>query len=44
MRNNPANQAVVKEMDPVGVVSDSGEVLPLPEKLKQKKTASLEEL
>jgi ataxin-10 len=43
MRDNLANQAVVKEMDPVGVVSDSGEVLPLPEKLK-KQTAQLEEL
>lgn len=36
MRDNPTNQAVVKEMDPVGVVSEQGEVLPLPEKLKRK--------
>lgn len=36
MLDNPANQAVVKEMDPVGVVSETGEVLPLPEKFKQK--------
>lgn len=35
MQNNPANQAVVKEMDPVGVVSETGEVLPLPEKMRR---------
>lgn len=35
MLNNPANQAVVKEMDPVGVVSDTGEVLSLPDKLRR---------
>jgi len=35
MRNNPENQAVVKEMDPVGVVSETGEVLPLPEKMRR---------
>ncbi|WVQ81893.1 hypothetical protein IAT38_004020 [Cryptococcus sp. DSM 104549] len=36
MKNNPANQAVVKEMGPIGVLSDSGELLPLPDKMKKK--------
>ncbi|WWD19023.1 hypothetical protein CI109_103480 [Kwoniella shandongensis] len=36
MLNNPSNQAIIKQMDPVGVLSDTGEVLPLPEKMKRK--------
>ena len=35
MQNNPANQAVIAEMDPVGVLSDTGEVLPVPERMKR---------
>jgi ataxin-10 len=35
MRNNLENQAIIKQMDPVGVLSDSGEVLPVPEKMKR---------
>ena len=37
MLNNPANQAIIGEMDPVGVLSETGEVLPVPEKMKRKK-------
>lgn len=35
MRDNPANQAVVKEMGPIGVLSETGEVLPVPDKMKK---------
>ncbi|KAK1927072.1 spinocerebellar ataxia type 10 protein domain-containing protein, partial [Papiliotrema laurentii] len=45
MLNNPANQAVISQMDPVGVISDQGEVLPLPEKMRRKKQqAAVEEI
>lgn len=40
MWNNPANQAVIAQMDPVGVVSETGEVLPLPEKMRRKRDAA----
>ncbi|WVQ74876.1 hypothetical protein IAR50_004483 [Cryptococcus sp. DSM 104548] len=44
MRNNPANQDVIKQMNPVGVLSDTGELLPLPEKMKKKaQVATIEE-
>ncbi|TYJ51520.1 hypothetical protein B9479_007904 [Cryptococcus floricola] len=44
MRNNPANQDVIKQMNPVGVLSDTGELLPLPEKMKKKaEVATIEE-
>ncbi len=36
MLNNPANQAIITQMDPVGVISEEGEVLPLPEKMRKK--------
>lgn len=36
MLNNPANQAIIKEMDPIGVLSETGELLPVPEKMKKK--------
>ncbi|KAK8854829.1 hypothetical protein IAR55_003568 [Kwoniella newhampshirensis] len=36
MLNNPSNQAIVKQMDPVGILSDDGEVLPLPDKMKKR--------
>lgn len=36
MLNNPANQAIIKEMDPVGVLSETGELLPVPDKMKKK--------
>lgn len=36
MMGNPANQEIMRQMDPVGVVGDNGELLPLPEKLKKK--------
>ncbi|ORY35467.1 spinocerebellar ataxia type 10 protein domain-domain-containing protein [Naematelia encephala] len=35
MHNNPANQALIAQMDPIGVVADTGEVLPLPEKMRR---------
>lgn len=38
MLNNPANQAIIKEMDPIGVLSETGELLPVPEKMKKKST------
>lgn len=37
MLDNPANQAIVTQMDPLGVVSETGEVLPLPEKMRRKR-------
>jgi ataxin-10 len=42
MLNNLANQEIVKQLDPVGVVGENGELLPLPEKLKQKMKADKE--
>ncbi|ORX38576.1 spinocerebellar ataxia type 10 protein domain-domain-containing protein [Kockovaella imperatae] len=39
MKNNPANQAVIAEMDPVGIISESGELLPLPERLRRQRQA-----
>lgn len=45
MRNNLENQAIIKQMDPVGVLSDSGEVLPVPEKMKrQSQSAAVTQL
>lgn len=38
MLNNPANQAIIKEMDPIGVLSETGELLPVSEKMKKKST------
>lgn len=38
MLNNLANQAIIKEMDPIGVLSETGELLPVPEKMKKKST------
>ena len=35
MLRNPANQALIAEMDPVGVVSETGELLPLPERMRR---------
>ncbi|OCF37853.1 hypothetical protein I316_00077 [Kwoniella heveanensis BCC8398] len=36
MLNNPANQAIITQMDPIGVLSDdTGELLPLPDKMKK---------
>lgn len=40
MLNNPANQAIIKEMDPVGVLSETGELLPVPDKMKKKSIES----
>ena len=36
MQDNPENQAVIAQMDPVGVLSESGEVLPVPEKMRER--------
>ncbi|WVR07462.1 hypothetical protein IAU60_004503 [Kwoniella sp. DSM 27419] len=37
MLGNPANQAIIKQMDPIGVLSEqTGELLPVPEKMKRK--------
>lgn len=36
MRDNLANQAIIKALDPVGIVDENGELQPLPEKLKKK--------
>ncbi|WWC63212.1 uncharacterized protein I303_105812 [Kwoniella dejecticola CBS 10117] len=37
MLNNPANQAIVSQMNPVGVLSpENGELLPVPDKMKKK--------
>jgi hypothetical protein len=34
--NNPANQAIISKMDPVGIISDeTGEILPLPDKMRK---------
>ena len=41
MLNNPANQATIHEMDPVGVISETGEILPLPEKMRRKREAEV---
>ncbi|KAL1411314.1 hypothetical protein Q8F55_002265 [Vanrija albida] len=35
MTGNPANQAIIAQMDPLGVVGEDGELLPLPEKMKK---------
>ncbi len=35
MLRNPANQAIIAEMDPVGVISETGELLPLPERMRR---------
>lgn len=35
MLNNPANQAIIREMDPVGVLSDTGELLPVPDRMRR---------
>ena len=35
MMNNPANQAIISEMDPVGAISETGELLPLPERMRR---------
>jgi len=39
MMGNPANQAIIAEMDPVGIVGENGELLPLPERMKKAKKA-----
>ena len=39
MMGNPANQSLIADMDPVGVVSESGELLPLPERLRRQRQA-----
>jgi ataxin-10 len=36
MLGNPANQAIIDEMDPVGVLSETGELLPVPERMKRR--------
>ncbi|WWC90768.1 uncharacterized protein L201_005705 [Kwoniella dendrophila CBS 6074] len=37
MLNNPSNQAIIQQMNPVGVLSpENGELLPVPEKMKKK--------
>ncbi|WWC93724.1 hypothetical protein V866_000560 [Kwoniella sp. B9012] len=37
MLNNPENQAIITQMNPVGVLSpENGEILPVPEKMKRK--------
>ncbi|WRT68341.1 uncharacterized protein IL334_005317 [Kwoniella shivajii] len=37
MLDNPANQAIITRMDPIGVLSpENGELLPVPEKMKRK--------
>lgn len=40
MRNNLANQDIIKEMNPVGVLSENGEVLPVPDRMKKHSTPS----
>jgi hypothetical protein len=36
MKNNPENQAIVAQMNPVGLVrDDTGEILPLPEDMQR---------
>ena len=37
MLNNPANQAVIGKMDPVGVLGDNGELLPVPDRMKRQR-------
>ncbi|KAL7422812.1 hypothetical protein Q5752_002108 [Cryptotrichosporon argae] len=39
MWRNPANQAVIAQMDPVGIVGENGELQPLPARMRQKKNA-----
>nr|ODN89096.1 hypothetical protein L203_02508 [Cryptococcus depauperatus CBS 7841] len=33
--DNPANQAIIRKMDPVGVLSETGELLPVPENMRK---------
>lgn len=40
MKNNPANQAIIAQMEPLGLVGDDGELKPLPEKLKKSHAAA----
>lgn len=35
MLGNPANQALIGQMDPVGVLGENGELLPVPERMKR---------
>ena len=35
MLDNPQNQAIIGQMDPVGVVGENGELLPLPERMRR---------
>ena len=42
MQNNPENQAVIAQMDPVGVLSDTGEVLPVPDSMRRRRDAAEE--
>jgi ataxin-10 len=35
MYENPENQAIIGQMDPLGLVGENGELLPLPEKMKK---------
>ena len=43
MLDNPANQDIISQMDPVGVVSDTGEVLPLPERMRRQRQRTARE-
>lgn len=36
MLNNPENQAIIGQMDPLGLVGENGELLPLPEQMKKR--------
>ncbi|KAK4689512.1 ataxin-10, partial [Tremellales sp. Uapishka_1] len=36
MHNNPENQEIITKMQPLGVVGENGELLPLPESMKKK--------
>lgn len=40
MKNNPENQAVIAQMEPLGVVGDDGELKPLPDHLKKSHAAA----
>lgn len=35
MLDNPENQKIIAQMDPVGVLGQDGEVLPVPERMQR---------
>lgn len=40
MLHNPENQAIIGQMDPVGVLGENGEILPVPERMRTRANGS----